>query len=1170
MTDSLWFRELKIRRMPGFPSGGIGLTGLCSGINLVRDLNASGKTTTARALQGLLWRNAAPDRASVEGRFELGDERWLVDVDGSRVEWQRDGHEASPPPLPPSEHRSRYYLSLHELLRAEEEDRELAEHIRVEMHAGYDVPGAADRLGFGAGGRKHSLVEALEDARQRRMEAQDAADRLQADRRGLEQHRRRLEELEREAAAARALERALDLARAREAVAEAKRTVATFSDAVESLRGDEVERLKQWADAEQGHMAARGAARQAARKAEAALKGTGVGDEPPDRALLRELEEKNETVREIEREIRASEDALAEARAERERSDRELGVKEGQDGEAAAELDPALPSRLDDFLRRAEKLRGERAQVDARLAELGDDTAGEVDEPEEKLQDALRVLREWLRAPGPAEDGTRFRKRLLLAATVVLAVVGGVALAVGFGGETLSWLLIGAGGMAAFTALTVFVALALRPEQTGADPRPSLQEEATRLGYVPNEWTTSAVKETVDELERAVVQRRVADVQEEERGRLRSRREALEEEEAALEEERIRLAEELGVTPPADDLSLHALGSRLLARDRASRQEAAAKGRLGNARERLGKELGRAREILGLWGYEPEDGDALAGARAELQERCDRHAEARRELADARGREEEAERALEELTEARDALFERLSLEGDEREADLRSLVQELEGYREATAERDGACRDRDTARAALRDMADSGDRAAGDLLESELPSPDELEHRSEAAEEADQNARKLREEIARIEERLSEARHQHELEETLAREEATRAELEDQRGRDVEDEIGAVLAEWVRSRSATENHPAVFNRARELLVQITRGRYELMMSDDDPADFRAFDHEAGRGRALDELSDGTRLQLLLAVRIAFVETQEAGAAAPLLLDEVLANSDAHRAQAIIDACIALAENGRQIFYFTAQADEVAKWRAALEHSEVEWVETGLTDSAEDGAGFRWTAEPVEADAVPAPEGRSLDEYGRLLDVPVFDPWANGVGGLHLWYVVDDVETLHQLLRLGISTWGQLETFAERAGAGTPAVVRRAAVAARGRAELCHRFAELRRRGRGTPVDRTVLVESGAVSERFIDDVSDLCRELEGRGDTLVAALEEKRVSGFHKNKREELRSYLLDQGHISQEESLPDEQILLELTAAAHRMETGLDTPEIHTLVERLARGPS
>ena len=89
---------------------------------------------------------------------------------------------------------------------------------------------------------------------------------------------------------------------------------------------------------------------------------------------------------------------------------------------------------------------------------------------------------------------------------------------------------------------------------------------------------------------------------------------------------------------------------------------------------------------------------------------------------------------------------------------------------------------------------------------------------------------------------------------------------------------------------------------------------------------FRARDHQTKRDFELTELSSATRVQLLLSVRLAFVETGETRYRLPLTLDETLANSDDVRASAIITTMASLAED-RQIFYFTAQNDEVNKWK---------------------------------------------------------------------------------------------------------------------------------------------------------------------------------------------------------------------------------------------------
>lgn len=1172
MSDALWIRELTVRRMPGFPSGGIGLSRLCGGINLVRGPNASGKTTTARAIQALLWQEA-DDRISVAGRLEMGGASWLVDVDGRHVQWQREGHPASPPPLPPAETRSRYFLSLHELLQAD--DRELADLIRIESAGGYDVPSAARELGFGTRGRPHKLVTALGDALDVRKAAMQEAYRLRDAGRELYDLRSEADELHASAERVRALEKGLYLAHVRVAASEAHRRVESFPEALATLLGDEIERLREWKIDEASHLEARTKAMEAARDAERRLGGAQLGEEGIDRSVLQDLAGKTERARDLERDVAAEEEALAEARARRERTDVSLGMEpaSGEDSGPPVDLSERGSRRLDAFLRRAGELQASRAALQGRLEALDAASSatgkGEsATESVERARAAIGILREWLRSGAVDSAGDPRRDQLLLGSALVLVSTGALTLILGVVSDPTHVAGIATGLFAAAAGIALLV---LRP-RSPADPRSALQAEAERLGQRPGQWTFESVREHLDGLERTMAKLQLDEERRTERARLERDREKLEQEALVLSDERTRLAGELGIAPPEDDLSLHLMGTRLLARDAAEREAAGAAGRLAAARDRLDGLLEAARELLEPYGHAPRDVDMLVAARNDLQDRRERHEAATRDLADARRREATANEGLRKLRDAMAALWTRTGLEGPDREAELRLLVGQLDAYRAAVSELDGFQRDRDTAGRALRDLADADDTTARSLLEDEdrLNDPASLEHQLENARRADREAREVRDRITEIQTELKQARRRHDLEDAIARVDEARAQLEEQRNSDIEAEVGDALATWLQRQSSDHNRPAVFHRARDLLVQITRGRYRLEMSEGDPAAFRAYDTEAGRGRALDELSAGTRLQLLLAVRIAFVETLESGATLPLLLDEVLANCDDHRARAIMDAAVALAKAGRQTFYFTAQADELAKWREVLEQSDVSWVERGLATPGDgDRHGFEWTARPTDPASLPEPDGRSHAEYGRALEPPRFDPWATDVGGLHLWYLVDEPDTLHGLLAMGISTWGQLETLARSDRGEAPPVVSAAVRAAGHRATLCERFTALYRRGRGRPIDRSVLLESDAVSEAFIDEVSKLCRELEGQGVALMDALADGRVSRFRTRMIEKLETFLVDQGHISREERLSDDRILAELVSEAHRLGSDLDGPDIQALVLRLARGP-
>jgi hypothetical protein len=1174
MNGALVFRQLVVRRMPGFPGGGPRLSDLSPGINLVHGPNASGKTTAAVAIQSLLWPPAAPGTAGLEGRFELDGAGWRVDVESRRPSWQRDGQESSPPPLPPADDRDRYFLSLHGLLSAD--DRDLAERIRVESAGGYDVRAAAEALRFGAGGRPRTLVdglaaarEILGHAREREAELRDEAarlERMREDQRALARTARRLEPLR----------RALALARARDRAAEAERAVGAFPAAMARLRGDELERLDEWARAREAAERAIDKAEADAARAAAELEAVGLGEDGVAASLLVEVESRLEALRRLDDEMARARDARADARGRRQRAGGSLGMD--ADPESMSDPSAADADRLDRFVRRAEALRARRAGLEERIRMLtagaggaaptsdseagGSDGAstGEAGSEAEAAARAVRVLRGWLRA---GVDGRAAERRVRVLLLVAAAVLGATGLA-GIVAGTMwpaSPSVIAAGVL---LAVASGILLILRP---GPEPdgRPPLERQATRLGYAPPRWTADAVESLLDELEERIAAERIRAERRVEAERLEGELRELATEESALEAERVALATALGLAPATGDLTLHALATRLRDWEEARGEEAAADELLREVDRRRGTAIAAAAAALAPYGYAPADAAAVASALKDLRDRRERHHAAATALTAAGLDRSRAIGDQDDVGARRRELFAGLGLEPDA-DLTLRAWSGQLHAFREASSDLQLAERERAAASEALAEIAET---PAPDLRSADgrAAAVAELERAVEDAEAAAAAERELAAIIAGIEARLEDARQKHDVEEALARVTAAKAELADRRGQDVEAEVGAALVDWLGERERDRNRPAVFHRARELFELITRGRYRLDMEDGDRIAFRAYDQTTHRGHSLDELSSGTRLQLLLAVRIAFVESQEVGAALPLLLDELLANSDDERAAAIIDAALALARDGRQIFYFTAQADELVKWMSRLETQHaVDWCVRGIQDgAAADGPAMDWPAQRPET---PPPAGMDHSAYGRTLHVPPFDPWADGVGGVHLWYLVDDVEALHQLLAMGISRWGQLEALASAAtDAALPGGILEAVVdEARAAAALCDRFRLLWRRGRGRPVDRAALAESGAISDTFMEPVATLCQEVDGQGQALIDALGERRVPRFQAAKTEELRAFLQAGGFLSDEEPLTPEQIRVRLSA----QDGDASTTAVDALIERLVRGAS
>lgn len=1143
MSGSLRFDRLRVRRMPGIDSE-YGLGELAPGLNVIHGPNASGKTTTARALEALLWpRDAAPPRASLRGALVLGDDTWSVDLDAGRARWQRNGLDADPPAgIPPAASRDCYRFPLHELIVGV--DRRLADEILRVSAGGYDLEAAAAALGARDGASRSAAAhkKAYDDARARL----DEARRKQAE---LREEELRVDALAREAAEAEAaerrtrlLERALAYARA---AAEAERARAAFEaypEAMRALRGDEAARV---AELRRRIEAARAALEQAGerrREALAELEGAGLPEGGVAASEVAALRARHDHIRELERIIEANSRELAAATKKRDEERRALG--DDVDEARLAAIDAGTVAALETFAEWAEAVRAERAVVRAELALAGE---GDVPTDLERVRRAVDLLRAWLRAPGPSAREAHYR-RLALAAAVALGLAG---VAGGVSGVPLLWLAAVAGVAAALLAAS---------GRRGADRRAVHREELERLGLgVPAAWEPAAVEEFLERLTERLDRGREAEREARRRAELQARLARLEEAWAELEARRGELAARLGVAPDASAPRLAWLCTRISRWQDANREVAALAAAIEEARSQHAAALREAAARLAPYRYAGQlaDGAALKAAIDDLDLRRGRHDAAVAALRDAERAREELARAIAEHEAERRSILERLGLDGLDEEGAERVVADWCREFPAYVAARDR----RVSAEGAAAQARSELERTEGFAAELLGRTEDEV---ADALEEARRRAgelQRIRDEITAIRTRVEGAKRAHDVEEALAGVERCREELRRAREADTVAAIAAALVDHVRGVTRDAHLPQVFLRARALFREITRGRYRLDFSPGDRS-FRATDTVTGVGHALDELSSATRVHLLMAVRIAFVEEQEtAGVRLPLVFDETLGNSDDARAEAIMDAILTLAANGRQVFYFTAQPDEVAKWRAMLQRRPevpASFIDLAHVRRIAAHAGFEPfpAAEPPGA-GIPAPRGMTHEEYGRSLLVPALDP-ERGVGAVHLWYLIEDVDALYRALRLGVERWGALRALVEGRGSALldpdGAVYARAEAAAR----ALERAFDLARIGRGRKVDRAVLADSRAVSDTFLDRVAELCEECGGDARGLVAALARGEVRRFRADALEKLRDYLEEHGYLDEREPLTSKELRLRtLAAVAPELARGLITPE-------------
>ena len=223
-----------------------------------------------------------------------------------------------------------------------------------------------------------------------------------------------------------------------------------------------------------------------------------------------------------------------------------------------------------------------------------------------------------------------------------------------------------------------------------------------------------------------------------------------------------------------------------------------------------------------------------------------------------------------------------------------------------------------------LRELADLGDgRTLDDLrAESEALSPDEAAgqrsllsaRRSEIATEREVLGKSLAEAQAALDSTGTEAAAA-DAQQDVAQ---TQAQLVSASERFVETAASAALLRWLIDRHRASTQAPLLARASDLLRNVTAGAYPQLRidyGDDDRARVVAVRSD-DRTVSVDGLSEGTRDQLFLALRLAALQERGAGSALPLICDDLLVTADDGRA-ALMLKVLHEASKTLQILVFT-------------------------------------------------------------------------------------------------------------------------------------------------------------------------------------------------------------------------------------------------------------
>ncbi|MDE0081166.1 MAG: hypothetical protein OXT72_00770 [Gammaproteobacteria bacterium] len=1128
--------RLRIDRLPGIDEPyEIGADG--PGVYVISGPNGVGKSSICRAVEALFWSDSGPgERTYVTAEFEIDGKPWVAERDGPHVRWRSDGVDRISPVHAGSHHRRSFFLSLRDLLDPSRDGtRDIAAEIRRQMWGGFDLaairnnlfPAATPRTGYSERKELNSARELVQQAEGRQAELGRRAGR----------RAQLVAEQEQAATAASRLhlvERAHQLAVRTEEHAEERRELGLMPPVLARLSEEEVPRVEQFRkqigeldDRNRQLRDALDAARTARREAHLPA--------PIDDADLATWRERADELARLELELKRARTEWSASRGKVEAALQSLG---GSDLEKAAfTLDDH--AHLFRFLREAEENRTGKRATEWRLNLLKDaeekDRATSDANRREDLRSAVDTLRRWLRFPDPGAvgSGAKSRRRWLILALGAVLVGAGVAWVLD---PRAGFLLVGA-GIGSLLPLVL-----VRPGGTDAAARTEARLEFQRIGIPPpGSWDISSVEARLRTLESEVARADAAAQRAEyaaaDRQHLKTDLDAFSKRDAEIDRRRAGFVEDLDLGSMHGDAELV---DAAVALDRLRKARIAHGGAAAEVTE---LEAAHAGLLAGLAGVlrahgqaEPEDAAAakahlgvLSGRSAKLAGAIDeerRVTDQRRTVAADR---DTARSSAEEI-------YAKASLEDGDL-AGLRSLIGQLETFR-ALERKVADLESRNAAdREALADAGESGlaglDTAALAALKNKLST-------------AAGRAQELQREIAKLDAEVEEARCGRSLQELIARREEARAALGERRDEVLLAEAGRFLVGAAEREYEQKQMPLVFERARAHFAAFTHHGYELrIVRDSESPRLFAVDLRGGGNREVDELSDGTRAQLLMAARIAFAEEVEQGLTLPLFLDEALDQSDPARFEAIVQGLGRIADGQRrQIFYLTSDPLDGERMRRAL-------AEAGCADAREINLGDIRRGEAAVKDlsvlevlarqSLPEPAGVTPAEYAGLLGVPPFRP-GRGHGRQHLFYLLsDDLPLLRTLLEHGVERVGQWSTVAGSALSGRLESRWPTASGIGVRVRLLEVFCDAWSQGKGRPVDRDGITDSGAVTRRYLNDVIEVAREVDGDPVRLLELLRNRgdpRLRGFRAMSAEGLEDYLRDCGYLDDRPELTGDEL--------------------------------
>lgn len=1124
---SFHIKELSIHKIAGFPRGLSPYKDFSPQINIIAGPNASGKSTTAKAIQKVIWRNQT-EGLQIDGNVKIADEPWAIRIDSNRVEVQRKGKQDELTGLPAAEEQGRYMLALHELVSVREED--LVQHIINESIGGYDLDEATHKLEYSQSIKPKNTREfqTYGDANRVVKDQKTKQEELKNKQKRLSDHYKKKEKAEEANKLTEFYRKVVDYLDAKLSFEQKKEQFDNFPEALEKATGEEYETLNKL---EIGLRNARGAIDDAEGFIEEnqeildqlAIPDDGISDQD-----LVELEERVEWLQEREETI----DEIEGEKGKSESLQREIlkSISENTDTSAWDGLELEEIGELDKFLQTAHDTASEKRFYEKEISELEKEKK-DLEYDQITLQKGIEALTNWLQEPRISSGIPNWLIPSVLAIAVLATFI-----------SVMLW-------EAAIVGLIIILGLSVygfikSKQSTGNHNLKIREDDYKKTGLTPPEnWDSESVRQRLEtlvkHLQDAEWQERIQRGISNRKGQLEGLQKRIEEVEKTGKTLRDKLSSlpELPFEDPQHYDSLYWFIIQAQKWQSAHEEAESLEESLKVNQEKYTSELDKFNNLCKKYNSETAEDSAQAKAIfKDLKKQEENRQNAVKEIETQKGIIEEKNKAIKEAKNDLKGIYGKLDIEFGQKE-EVRDLLDQLEEFKKVKQEYNAANVLFTDKKVALENHS----KFEEEQSKIETLTLDQARDELEKYEEVADGLQDINKTITEIERDIEIVEGGNSLENALKDRDEALLKLKNLYDMNLSSITGQLLIDQLKKELREQNRPKVFKKANRLFNRITKGRYEIEIDEKDKPEFIAYDTVDKEGKTLDQLSTGTRIQLLLSVRLAFVETQEPAVKLPILADELLANSDDSRASAIIEALTEISKDGRQVFYFTAQSDEVWKWKEYLSKSED--IDFKIYELPGDGPSdeLKYDVKPPEtADLlkqVPEPNGQDHEAYGKVLNPDSYNLMVNKPSELHLWYLIDDVNLLYNCLNQGMNRWGQLESFLEHDGYIKGLENDQISVL-KEKIRLLEQYQDLLQQGSPKFIDRSVLENSGAVSDKFIDEVSQKLKDLDGNPESLLDALNNGEISGFRSNKIEELENYFIEKGFIDERKRLNKDEI--------------------------------